>query len=219
MKNCAKKWLLSVLLAAIVPLVLACSAEGDADTSYMMNDASKNVTYSGIYEGEWTVNKQVVDTARLVVVNGMIKVRLPEMYLLNYIIPFGLPVDSVGRPVAEQAARYVPQNTTANILVSEQGYSEASQYMSFVPNMVQVDKSQLFYSTCSFYVSIDRLLFRISLLSRENATAVLQNATGQWTLGIPVDGFLITNFTTGEETVKNLSVRLTIYYSTRRRVG
>lgn len=213
--------LLRIWCLLSITLVTGCSVGDDAYYTELrgMNEGNDYEAFmaEGTYEGEWTVNKQVVDTARLVVNKDMMLVRLPESYLLTYFYAFNLPVDSSGKPDHEKMSEmtYVPQNTPIKILVSEQGYSEVSQYMTFK----SATYSQSNYSVCSFDAIICGEHCRISLLSKENATAVLQNATGQWTLGIPIDAFLVMNLDTDEQTIKELSNRVTIYYITRRRIG
>ena len=55
----------------------ACSDFENDETAEVMYAASPQYA---VYDGEWTINKQVVDTARLEVTN-VLKVRLPEKYL------------------------------------------------------------------------------------------------------------------------------------------
>ncbi len=208
MKENIMKWLLSALLTAMTGLTAGCGTEGDADASSIApsSDAYSGTAYGrGVYEGEWTVNKQVVDTARIVV-NTAMRVRLPQSYLLGLCFP-------------DKSATVVESNTPTTIWVYSEGYSEQSQYMAFESTMEQYDGTQRLYNTCSFEALVGGEKYRISLLSKENANAVFQNVTGQWTLGIPINSFLVKNMATGETTEKRLSITVSLYYNTKKRVG
>lgn len=86
--------------------------------------------------------------------------------------------------------------------------------------MTQTNEAETFFINSSFMAAIDRTPYSIQLLSREYATAVIQNTTGQWTLSIPIDGFLLTNlFLSSRETeLVELPQTVTIYYNTKRRI-
>ena len=92
-----------VLLIGIMIAMAGCSV-GDTDGSadYNTEASSSNAAGWGVYEGEWTVNKQVVDTARLVVAATM-RVRLPEQYLLGLCFRSAVNQDAF-RAVRDQAA-------------------------------------------------------------------------------------------------------------------
>lgn len=223
MNRNVRKWWLRALAAAIIPLTVACRV-GDADVYDAAPSFDNVVSTTGIYEGEWTVNKQVVDTARLVVTDNVIQIRLPEKYLVS---TYFLPVsdekgDKEGHDGADgpigSGVSYDLHGTPMTAQVSAQGYSEQSQYMSFTSGTMQDGGLLTRFNTCSFEITLNGLPYRIGLLSREYATAVLQNATGQWTLGIPIDGFLIKNLTTGETKVQEISSTI-IYYNTKRKIG
>ena len=206
-----KKIGLPMLLTAIMSLTIACSTD-DAD-AYSYTDKTTNYMADeegAIYEGEWTVNQQVVDTARLVVANNMLQLRLPEDYLFStYILP---------RITSENGA-YEFDNDPIDIHVAPQGYSETSQYMSFSSETLQSNDSPRWYTPGSF-LALGSTPYQILLLSKENATAVYQNTTGQWTLGIPIDGFLLTNLflSTHQSELMELPITVTIYYNTKRRI-
>lgn len=202
------KRLLPSLLVCVVSMLAGCSINEEeyVDLRPRVDDS---VIIHGIYEGEWSVNRQVVDTARMVVrANGEIEVRLPESYLLGLCIPED--TDEVIEPT----------NMTTSIEVYQQGYSETSQYMSVGSQTTQTIEAETFFVNCTFRATIDRKPFYISLLSKESATAVIQNTTGQWTLGIPIDCFFITNLvlSTHESKFVELPHTITIYYNTKRRI-
>ena len=214
MKIDSRRWWLKALLTAIIPLTMACSV-GDADgyDAEPQYDNVGSMTAFGLYEGEWTVNKQVVDTARLVVNGNMIQLRLPERYLLSCIIPDYTP------DKADSHGHYDVSNIPTKMQLTAQGYSEQSQYMSFASATLQVNGMQQCFNICSFEANLDNVPCLISLLSKENATAIIQNTTGQWTIGIPISGFRVTNLSSGESTLKELPYTITIYYNTKRRIG
>ena len=225
MKRSIKNVWQPTLLTAILLLTAACST----DDSYMPDKMAGFLDDyysegSATYEGEWTVNKQVVDTAQLVVINNNIVFRLPEHYLLStYIIPLFYADKSVNdSPLlnSDSIVSYEPLGIPSEIHFTALGYSESSQY-NMVSASTFMDKNvQVLYITCSFKAKIDNTSYLISLLSKEDAMLILQKASGQWTLGIPIDGFLLDNISTDRPTVREqrlLPGTVTIYYNTKRR--
>ena len=213
MKKKVMKWFLPSLLVCLTGMMTGCSVkEEDAyiDLRHPMNDA---MIISSIFDGEWTVNKLVVDTARLVVrANGVMEVRLPERYLL------GLCFSQVA---GEDTTTIEPGNTPTLMDVYQQGYSETSIYMSFSPERLESGDAQRHYVNSHFIAAIDGKPYSIGLLSDEIATAVMQRTTGQWTIGIPINAFSVTNLalsTYEPEAVKQLPQPVTIYYNTTRRI-
>ena len=203
---------LTVITVATMAMVTGCSAEDDADKAAMNESYSHDgIVGEGIYEGEWTVNKKVVDTARLVV-SATIQVRLPEEYLLGLCYPDYMDKSS--------SLTVEPYNTPSSIQLLAQGYSEQSLYHSFASTNTQAIDGKILFNTCSFNAIINGTACRVSLLSKDNnGSAVLHNATGLWTLAIPISAFLITNLETGESTTKELPITTTIYYNTKQRIG
>ncbi|MBO7140411.1 MAG: hypothetical protein J6W19_07585 [Prevotella sp.] len=201
------KMLLPSLLVCMISMMAGCSVNDEEYVDLRPRIADSEVFY--IYEGEWSVNKQVVDTARMEVrANGKIEVRLPEHYLLSLCFP------------DETDMAIETSNSASLIEVHEQGYSETSQYMSIGSDMTQTNEAETFFINSSFMAAIDRTPYSIQLLSREYATAVIQNTTGQWTLSIPIDGFALTNLylSTDESETVELPQTVTIYYNTKRRI-
>ena len=199
------KMLLPSLLVCVISMMAGCSVN-DEEYVDLRPRVDDFMYVNGIFEGEWSVNKQVVDTARMVISeNGEIEVRLPEDYLLGLCFPYGNENNK-------------SSNMTNLIEVYPLGYSEQSQYMAMNSNTQKDKDAKVYFNTCSFQATIGDELCSIDLLSYENATAVLQNATGQWTLGIPIDAFLIKNQQTGRGTKRELSIPVTLYYNTTKRI-
>ena len=202
------KMLLPSLLVCMISMMAGCSVNDEEYVDLRPRIADSEVFY--IYDGEWSVNKQVVDTARMELnANGEIQLRLPESYLLGLCFPE--PTNEVVKP----------SNVPSLVKVYQQGFSETSQYMSLDYEMTQNDNAERIFVSCSFLASVGRTPYSIRLLSKELATAIIQNATGQWTLSIPIDGFVLTNLylssTDKSETVE-LPHTVTIYYNTKRRI-
>jgi len=193
---------LPVLTAAIVVGTTCCSVNGTDDAS-AQSDAE--TLTPAIYEGEWTVNKQVVDTARLVV-GTPVRVRLPEEYLLSLCA------------TTDDNAIFEPQSVATEIWLYEQGYSEQSQYLTFSSEALQSSNAALRFNVCSFVADVNGKPHRFGLLCQDNANAVIQKITGQWTLGIPLCAFLITDMATGQSDVYELPATVNLFYSTKQRV-
>lgn len=203
MMKTMKRYGVAALVAAALTAVAGCQpGVGDDDTAgtYQQSDPAYNV---GVYEGEWSVNRQVVDTARMTVTGATtIHLRLPHDYLAGLCYP-GATAEAANEP--------------AVIKVREQGYSEQSLYMAFVSMQVAFN-TQLYFNTCSFEATVGNERWRVGLLSRENASAVQQIATGMWSLAIPIDGFQVTNLETGRTEERRLNTPTILYYNTKGRV-
>ena len=199
------KMLLPSLLVCMISMMVGCHVNDEEYVSLNPRIAydSEIVYY---YDGEWSVDRQVVDTARMELrENGKIEVRLPESYLLGLISLENSPA--------------VPANRPTTIEISIQGYSEQSQYMSFNSKALKDKNEKISFSTSSFLATIGGETCIIEILSYENAAAVIQNNTGQWTLGIPIDAFLVTSQQTGQSTEYRLPSPVMLYYNTKQRIG
>ena len=106
-KSIGLSWLPRVLTATIVLSVTCCALNEPIDDAFYDGPVSFD---RAVYEGEWTVNKQVVDTACLVVGSPM-RVRLPEAYLLSLYTP------ALGDAVVQ------PQGVATELWLNEQGYT------------------------------------------------------------------------------------------------
>lgn len=201
MFNKSKIWP-TLMAIAMVAMLTGCKSEDEAynDKAYYMDN---DVTYNGIYDGEWKVNRQVVDTARLVM-NGPLRIRLPERYLL------GLCFDD---PSIAQ-----PSNTPIVIQMQAQGYGKLSDFNSFFSDAKNNEQGEMRFSNCSFGTIVGTDSCVVTLVSAENATAVWQKDTDQWTLVIPINALMVSNLTTGQQTEKALSGTQTLYYHTKKRI-
>ena len=202
------KMLLPSLLVCVISMMAGCSVN-DEEYVDLRPRISDDIVYNSIYEGEWSVNRQVVDTARMVVKeSGEIQVRLPERYLIGLCF-----TDNTDMAIETS-------NLASLIEVHEQGYSETSQYMSIGSEKAQTNEAESFFVNCSFIATIDRTPYLIQLLSKEFATAVMQNTSGQWTLSIPIDSFILTNalLSAYKPEVVELPQTITIYYNTKTRI-
>lgn len=211
MKKKVMKWYLPTMLVCVMSITVGCSV-GDEDAFPDIMEADKGEMISNsIYEGEWSVNKQVVDTARMVV-SGSVSVRLPESYLLGL-----LQTDGLNSGLDKAAPE--PTNKPTKIRLTEQGYSDKSVYMAFDVYKTDSYSFQQLYCSCSFEAVINGSTCTISLLSKEYASAVFQQDAGQWTLAVPVIVLSITDRGSGEHWEVTLPVSITLYYNTKTRIG
>lgn len=210
MKKNRMKWYLPTLMAAMMMMEGCGAGDGDSYVDLRGRDF-KDEVISAVFEGEWTVNKQVVDTARLTVSGDRtLRVRLPENYLLGLCFPNGTDKSN--------ATPIVPANIQSTVEIYPQGYSEQAQYNDFYSTTIKDENAKNSFRTCFFLATVGGELCSINLLSYENATAVMQTANGQWTLGIPVNTFLVTNQATNQSVEHKLSIPVTLYYNTKERV-
>ena len=87
-------WFMAVVAVSV--LIMAACSEGDdyglADVRSNLQPTDATHVVDGIYNGEWSIDQHVVDTAQLVVVGNVLKVRLPEAILTE--LCFG-PIDDI----------------------------------------------------------------------------------------------------------------------------
>ena len=193
-----------MLWAAGLLLTAACTNDSDmlGMEISLPNDYSRTRC---VYDGEWTVNKQVVDTARLEVFYEL-KLRLPEDYLTRLCFPDKSGADS-------------PQTKGTPMVVEllTQGYSKQMELYSFL-TMMKDSGGKALYGSGYFYVTIGDTDYRIDLLCSESSSSIFRLDTGLWTIAIPIRGFLIVNTMTNEEREQSLSQPVTIYYNAKQRI-
>lgn len=206
MRELGKGWIASVL--AGWSLLAACSA-GDADSDIYQFDASEKSQYA-VYDGEWTVNKQVVDTARLEV-TSVLKLRLPELYL--GISCFEKEYASSIMPIV--SFEYNGQPSV--IRFKDQGYTDYASFNS-LSSMEKSYGGTLLFTQASFVVAVDGVDHRVDVLSNEPGNAVYRNDNGQWTIGFTVTAFNVTNLETNEEQMRTPHAPIPLYYSTKERI-
>ena len=208
-------WLPS-LLSAIMLLTVACSTDDEDNLKYGLID--DGISSSILYEGEWTVNKQVVDTGLLQIEDDLVYFNLPDTFLLSTYI---IPMYAGGSSDKTANVSYEPLDYSSSVIrITPLGYTGTSQYNSVSSPTVQDFGVQLLNLTCSFEALINGASYKISLLSEEKAMAIQQKTSDQWTLSIPVDAFRLENLSPNEPTVEKLQLpsTVTLYFNTKRRI-
>lgn len=200
-----KRKKLFVLWATALLLTAACTNDS-VMLSEQLSRFDANSDAAGIYDGEWTVNKQVVDTARLEIGNSL-KLRLPEDYLTRLCFP-----DKSGAESPQ------PQGKSIVVYPSTQGYSEQMELYNFCYAIFDQKNGKRFYSIGYYYATITDVDYRIDLLSNDYGNAIFRLDTGLWTIAIPIRGFFISNTITNEEREQPLSQPITIYYNAKTRI-
>ena len=199
------------IMAAGMLMLSACK---DADSGVyddVRSPISEAESYSKSesFTGVWTVDKQVVDTARLEVTE-VLRVRLPEAYLTS--LCFNSGTDKASAPDAIE-----PMGIAAKIEIRNQGYTNEAIFSDFTASAEKHDSTTL-YRSAYFVVNINGDNYVVELLSTENGSAVYREDTMGWTIAIPIDRFRITNVKTLEERVKRLDNPITLYYNTKERI-
>ena len=202
-------WLMAMLAAGV--LMLSACSEGSEGLSAAEsgNYAQSDSRAGSVFTGEWTVDKQVVDTARLEVAEAL-RVRLPEAYLVS--LCFGSVTDN-----ASEAAAIEPLGIAATIEIRDQGYTNGAVFSGFVPSAEKSGGVTLYRTAC-FAVSVNGDRYLVELLSTENGTAVYRADTMGWTIAYRVTGFRITDTKTMAWSVKHQEHPFTLYYNTKERI-
>lgn len=194
-----------VVLLTGVLLLSACSA-GD-DVAFDKSIVQEGSIEQSVFDGEWTVNKQVVDTARLEV-SGIFRLRLPEKYLTG--LCFQGNENDVA-PIIE------PKGVPVDIQFFSQGYSENTQYSVMYASGKNTINSS-FFQFGAFYVTVNGTDYRVELLSDDNGSAFYRTDTGLWTLGLTVCRFVVVNQDTQESAEVPLSAAVTLFYNAKKRI-
>ena len=197
--------ILAMTLTAAGCLLAGCKDMDDYDYSPGMGQNDVAILPPGVFDGEWTVNRQVVDTARLTV-GSSLRVRLPEAYLTELCFP-------------GEAPEAIVDNEPQSYILQQQGYSEQSQFMTLVtPTVALADGLQVFYLPCHFRTVVGGQGYSVSILSRENGLAVYSNETQLWTIGIPVNGFQVRSDEAAEPDIVWLPQTVSLYYNAKARI-
>ena len=194
-----------ILLMVLIAGFTACSKDDGDDDVYAAYEPKADILMGiGEYEGEWVVSlldKQVVDTAKLIVTNSSFQVRLPEEYLLINHRPIGSPlyaVDQYGNPVnlsddPYETYSYYIEYKPSNLVLEyvNRGYSSDSKYveLSLNSNSYPSDENpvlgQIRY--IDKYAMIGALIFKIGFSRDISGVAVYDQATGLWTIKLKLD--------------------------------
>ena len=185
----------------------ACSDFENDETAEVMYAASPQYA---VYDGEWTMNKQVVDTARLEVTK-VLKVRLPEKYLGTLCFGGEYADDNHALNIGEYKGQPI------SIPYRYEGYSTNAVFSS-IPSTEKSYDGVMLFNNVSFTVAIDGVDHRVDLLSGEPGNAVYRNDNDQWTIGITVTSFYVTNLETREEQVHTPNTPIILYYNTKNRI-
>lgn len=199
-----KRTYLFLLCAAALLLTAACA--NDSDMMADIKNLEERSGAEGIYDGEWTVNKQVVDTARMEVFDKL-KLRLPEDYLTRLCFP-----DKSGAESPQ------PQGKSIEVYLSTQGYSEQMELYNFCYAIFDQKNGKRFYSIGYYYATITDIDYRIDLLSNDYGNAIFRLDTGLWTIAIPIKSFMISEMNKNVWREQPLSQPVTIYYNAKQRI-
>lgn len=205
-------WLMAILAAGM--LMLSACSEGDEELSDVRSNIQATEAIGVSFNGEWTVDKQVVDTARLKM-TYVLTVRLPETYLVS--LCFDSLTEEYGTDKASLSTAIEPMGQPIKIVVRDQGYTNDAVFSDFTNTAEKYDSTTL-YRSAFFVVNVNGDNYVVELLSTENGSAVYRGDTMGWTIAIPIDRFRITNVKTLEERVKRLANPITLYYNTKERI-
>lgn len=191
-----------LLVVTMTLLTVSCSQEEDQirDLQAQIDKTKKFM----IYDGEWTVDKQVADTARLSIRNDLAAVMLefPVIYLSNL---FFQNEDSL---IVTQWYLY-PLNLT------EQAFSEIGNYHIIIP-ADRFGESE--YIIGGFQVTKNHITKEVMLITNEMGNGIYRLDTGLWTISFTISSYYISNGATGESSLNPLPEPITLYYNAKKRI-
>ena len=190
-----------LLVVTMTLLTVSCSQEDQIKDLQAQIDKTKKFM---IYDGEWTVDKQVADTARLSIRNDLAAVMLefPVIYLSNL---FFQNEDSL---IVTQWYLY-PLNLT------EQAFSEIGNYHIIIP-ADRFGESE--YIIGGFQVTKNHITKEVMLITNEMGNGIYRLDTGLWTISFTISSYYITNGATGESSLNPLPEPITLYYNAKKRI-
>lgn len=186
------------VLATAMLMLTACSDGSDDDIMDLRSQIS--VGEYKLYNGEWSVNGEVIDTVQLIEEKKeqIFIIILPERYLT---------VCCFGEELASSGHEYKRDRVV--IMTSNQGYTNETMF-NVIKSTQKSYNGTLYFCHASFVVGIDGVKYRIDLLSQEQGYAVYN---GLWSIGIPISILLVTNTETREERGCPLPEPITLYYN------
>ena len=205
---------------AISALVLtACSDGSDGELSDVRSNLSASPTWAlASYNGEWTVNLQVVDTARLDVTD-VLRVRLPETFLTHLCFSQSAANYTYSEKIdanVEEASDIKALGVPTEIEIKDQGYTNEAVF-SYFSAKASVNDGMTVYRSAYFLVTVNGTIYLVELLSSDKGNAIRRSDTMGWTIAITVNGFCVTNTMNYEE--KYISINpITLYYNTTERI-
>lgn len=199
-----------ILLLVLIAGFTACSKDdGDENISATIAPVMEPLMGIGEYEGEWIVDlldKQVVDTAKLIVTNSSFQVRLPEEYLLINHRPIGSPlyaVDQYGNPVnlsddPYETYSYYIEYKPSNLVLEyvNRGYSSDSKYTELSINSDSYKSEEYPVLGSIHYINkfaqeeenvAGKYTFIIGFSKNISGVAKYDQTTGLWTIKLKLD--------------------------------
>lgn len=187
------------LLMMLVAGLVACSGGDDGLEAY---DPQLNVPVNegiGEFDGEWIIDQQVVDTARLVMTNEHFQLRLPEEQLLRYALGLLSSSGDVSTPGSVspsfddtpdyQKAYETSDNSQWSFQL--QGFSENKAYYEFYDTLLD-STDQNAFSVCSGKVLFildneEAFSWPLAFYSNEPKVAIFDRDTKLWTIKITLN--------------------------------
>ena len=212
-------WFMAVMAVSVL-IMAACSDGGEQDISDVRSNLQATDAthlFDGVYSGEWSIDQQVVDTAQLVVVGNVLKVRLPESVLTELCfgpIGNGEVISSIDSEVHHQAEFL---GLPAEIQIYSKGYTNEAVYADANSDKAAVGEA-MYYAGASYVTIVDGVTYVVELLSDEAGRTVYKMVTMGWTIAYRVTGFRITDTKTMEWRVQYQKQPFTLYYNTKERI-
>ena len=206
---------------ALSVLIMGACKDGDsrdiADVRSNLQATDATHLFDGVYSGEWSIDHQVVDTAQLVVVENVLKVRLPESILTELCfgpIGNGKVTSSIDSEVHHKAENL---GLPAKIQIFSKGYTNEAVYADAYSDKAAVGEA-MYYAGASYVTIVDGVTYYVELLSDDPVRTVYKMDTMGWTLAYQVTGFRITDTKTMEWRVQHQEHPVTLYYTTTERI-
>ena len=222
------------LLLLMLVLGLAACKDDDED-KYVDEDvlAIPSMMVKGEFEGVWVVDKQEIDTARLIVKDSTFKFRLPEDYLIGMAndhffkmvpqsyTPYQFIInDPDANPSSQFDYAYTSSGTQKDYQFMKKGSSDSMIYFDYEMEPIALNQVCLFLkeeykeSLGNTPETNDSIVVDYEFKSSSPSVAMLDKSTCLWTLKITLDKISVLWY--GEEIVTPLDPVILVFIATKK---
>ena len=224
-----------ILLLMLVLGLAACTKDDDRDIAGNAVDPAviAVLKVKGEFEGVWVVDKQEIDTAKLIVTDSTFKIRLPEDYLVGmandyfftmvpqvYIPNQFIGNDPDSKPSSCFDYVYTPSGTQNDYQFMTTGRSDSMFYFDYEMQPIALNQVTLFATEKykewggNTPEMNDSIIVDFGYQSSSPCVAILDMSTCLWTLKITLDNISVVWF--GKEKVTKLDPVILVFIATKK---
>ena len=224
--------IIMIMLLAIG--IVACTKGDEADYKGEIASTAADIAdiikvNTGEFEGVWIVDKQEIDTARLIVNDSTFKFTLPEDYLVGVANDFFFTLDPLvyspgNNPDTKLSSQfdyaYTPSGTQKDYQFIKKGSSDSMFYFDYEMQPIALNQVCLFFK--EKYKELfgntpevnDSIIVDFRFQSSSPCVAMLDKSTYLWTLQITLDKISVIWY--GEEHVTTIDPVILVFIAKKK---